>query len=342
MKCPKCNNEISESSQYCKVCGQKIDDNHDNQYYYSEFYSNIYRPTITSDEDYIKTYIGPTYETVKKEAFYILAFILGPFYLLIKKIYAPAFLFILLIIGIYLYDQDISYIFYIIVSVYIGFKGNSMYIQHATRKVEEIKIGNPDKSSTELLEICKQSGKPNQLIIITLVFSLIFINSVYLLYKSEENTNTSIQNGQEEITETVSYTTKNMRYELYPNFTTTAMTYNYTKYEYKDDNNYCHITILVDRYSPIYKSIDEYIENNVYIEQNYNSIADIGKYINGQKFKIKRIESNNTNRLLLFTLNNNNIYNIEYSQNNNYKNTYCEKTIEKFIDTIYFEQEKEQ
>ena len=79
MKCPKCNNNLNDNSQYCRFCGQKIENGHDNQYIYSELYSNTFRPTVTSDEDYIKTYIGSNYENVKREQFSLLAFIFGPF-----------------------------------------------------------------------------------------------------------------------------------------------------------------------------------------------------------------------------------------------------------------------
>lgn len=339
MKCPRCNDELSDNLKYCKRCGQKLENNHDDQYYYSEFYSNIFKPTVTSDEDYIKAYIGQSYENVKQEKFSLAAFIMGPFYLLINKIYTPATLFLLLTIGIYSYDQDLSYMFYIIISAYIGLKGTSMYLQHATRKVEEIKIGNPDKSSTELLELCKKNGKNTHIIAIIIVTAIILmINTLSYKYIREMFTNSYNEKIEEENIVTTTYKTKDMSYELYPNFTTTAITNNYTSYQYKDENNNCHITIMVDKFEPIYKTIDDYINRNIYINDSYQSIDDLNQKLNGIDFKTKRIITNNNERLLLFTVYNNNIYYIEYSEVNNYNNKYCEQSIEKFTKTVFFAQ----
>ena len=329
--------------QYCKLCGEKLNNYHNDQYYYSEFYSNIYRPTVTSEEDYIKMYIGSTYDIVKKEKFSLIAFILGPFYLLFKKVYTPAFLFLLLTIGLYMYNSDVSYIFYIIISGYIGIKGTSMYLQHATRKVEEIKIGNPDKSSTEILEICKKAGQIKQSVLIIIIF-ITLTPLFFIINHTFEITNNSndIQEQPKEIIETTAYNTKNLNYELNNDFITTVFMNNYRKYEFKDDTNYCHITIFVDKYKPIYNSIEEYIQKNIYIEENYISNNTVNRNINGNNFLIKEIDTNNTKRLLLFTTNNDDIYSIDYKANNNYTNLYCKSTIETFIKTVNITQEKEQ
>jgi len=338
MKCPKCNNNINFDSQYCNKCGQKIDNNHSIQYDYSTQYSNIYRPTATSDEDYIRKYIGASYDVVKKEKFSIVAFIFGPFYLLVKKVYALAILILLITIAIYSYDSNISYIFYSIISTYIGLKGTSIYLQQATRKVEEIKISNPDKSSTEILEICEKEGNSKKEITIILI-AIITICTVYtfniLNTKIISNQN-EIINDKEIIEETTAYRTKNISYELYTNINTTAQTSNYIKHEYKDKNNSCHIIIIVDKFIPIYKNIDEYIEKNIYINKYSDSIEDNNQSINNINFRVKTIKTQSNNRTLLFATNKDEIYQIEYSENNSFNNNLCRKNIEKFMETISF------
>jgi len=145
-----------------------------------------------------------------------------------------------------------------------------------------------------------------------------------------------IINDKEIIEETTAYRTKNISYELYTNINTTAQTSNYIKHEYKDKNNSCHIIIIVDKFIPIYKNIDEYIEKNIYINKYSDSIEDNNQSINNINFRVKTIKTQSNNRTLLFATNKDEIYQIEYSENNSFNNNLCRKNIEKFMETISF------
>lgn len=338
MKCPNCNRDINENSKYCNKCGYKIENRHNEQYLYSELYSKTFQKKVTSEEDYIKNYIGSNYETIKKEKFSLTGFIFGPLYLLYKKVYSPAILILLITVLIYSVNDYAATIFYIIISFYIGYKGNSIYLQHATRKVEELKISNPDKSSTEILDICIKEGKPNTYLLIILI-SIVITN--LFIYSFINNYDTTSNEPIEDI-QITSYKTQDINYELKSTFNNEAQTYKYMKSTYKDDNNNCSITIMSDKYIYIYQSLEDYINKNLYINSNEEIKENGLKTINNITYKKMILESNTHNRELYFKIYNNNVYYIEYSENKTYNNNYCKQEYNNFINSITFNKEKEQ
>lgn len=337
MRCPNCNRDINDNSKYCNKCGYKIESNHNEQYSYSELYSKIFQKKVTSEEDYIKNYIGSNYETIKKEKFSIIGFIFGPIYLLYKKVYSLAIFIILITILIYSVNDYAATIFYIIISFYIGYKGNSIYLQHATRKVEELKISNPDKSSTEILDICIKEGKPNVYLLIVLI-SIIVTNTIIYTFINTDNITTDKNLEDVQIN---TYNIQNINYELKSTFNNEAQTYKYMKSTYKDEKNNCSITIMSDRYMYLYKSLDDYINKNLYINTNEEIKQNSLQTINNITYKKIIIESNTHNRELYFKTYDNNVYYIEYSENKTYNNNYCKQEYNNFINSITFE-EKEQ
>jgi len=120
MYCPKCHKKIANNIKYCNYCGHKVskENTHENQVKYSKkysnasedikthedlfsyslLYSNMYKNKVTSNEDYLKAYIGKNYEIIRKEKLSISAFIFGPFYLIYRKMWLSALLVFLLIL----------------------------------------------------------------------------------------------------------------------------------------------------------------------------------------------------------------------------------------------------
>lgn len=332
MQCPKCKKQLNNATQYCSNCGQKINNSHIDQYTYSELYSNILKPKITSDEDYIRNYIGNDYDNIKKESYSLRGFILGPIDLLLKKVYTPAILILLIIICLYNFDKDIAAITYVICSLYIGIKGNSIYLQHATRKCEEIKISNPDKSSTEILELCKKEGKNHTIWIILLPLIILLTMYITKFVYTNQRTYTTYNIKEEILKE--KHSIKNMNYEIDNVFENEISTVNYEKYNYKDNNNNCRIKVVAEKYTTIYASIDDYISKNIYIPNNAILINNRIEQINNINYRIKEIQTDSSNKKLILTVYNDNIYYVEYIKKNSYQNDYCDKAINELTKSI--------
>ena len=337
MKCPKCNKDINDNAKYCNKCGYKIEDKHIDQYLYSELYSKTYKQRVTSEEDYIRNYIGSNYETIKKENFSIVAFIFGPLYLLFKKVYTLSILQLLITILIYSINKDAATIFYVVISFYVGYKGNSIYLQNATRKVDEIKISNPDKSSTEILEICKNEGRINSSLIVFFI-TIIITNIIISLFI---NNKTSINEIIEENNiQTNTYKVQDLSFKLDSIMNNEALTNKYLKSTLKDDNNNCSITVISDKYTHMYNSIEDYINKNVYINKSDEMKINTYEKVNNILFKKINTESNVHDRYMYFTIYNDNIYYIEYTQTKTHKNTYCNKEYDTLLSSIIFNKEQ--
>lgn len=356
MKCPRCNAEIKDTVKFCNKCGYKIsdsnnehdnqydynikysnvqknyDDQHNDQFSYSSRYSNIYAPRITSDEDYIKNYIGTNYEIIKKENFSLPGFIFGPLYLLYRKIWSYTLLFIILISVVYYIDHDAASILYVIMCFFLGFKVNSIYMQYATRKVDEIKISNPDKSSTEILQICKKRGETISITLIVLIVIIMSITTT-LAYQEYNHKENYVEENYT-IPQDIIY---NMNYEISENFKTEKnYTNNYRNYKYADNDNNCNITISAEPYTNTYNSIEDYIIRNLYINPQDMTKGIETKNINNYNWRYLGIKSNDYNRKLYYIKDNAYIYTIELSENSNYNNTICDSKMEDLIKSISF------
>ena len=90
MICPNCKKHVDNNAKFCGECGEQLTkvekpNSNASQFSYSEIYSNINSYKVTSDEDYLKYFIGNSYENVKSGKFSFSAFIFGPFKLLYRK-----------------------------------------------------------------------------------------------------------------------------------------------------------------------------------------------------------------------------------------------------------------
>lgn len=295
MNCPKCNAFIPDKKNFCSHCGAKLENNnHENQYNYStdysnvtksydethyeqfsysQLYSNMLNQTITSDEDYIKSYIGPNYEKISGQSFSIPAFFLGPFYLLYRKLWLFAVIYIITFLLLISYTSDSSTLLVLVVTqLYLGLKFNSIYLNYTNKKIEEIKISNPDKSSTELLNICKKKGGVNPQLTIIIVIFIIIINT--FIYEEDTNKTQKEENYLEEET-----------YNIDTTMTMGKLTYkipkgskksnysneNYHYYNYQNENISCSINITKNDYINLYPTPEEYIKKHMtYNDPNPN------------------------------------------------------------------------
>ena len=69
---------------------------------------------------------------------------------------------------------------YTILSLFIGLKVNNIYMSYATKKVDEIKISNPDKSSVEIYTLCEKKGRTVNPLLIVILLSMVLTLSLII------------------------------------------------------------------------------------------------------------------------------------------------------------------
>lgn len=112
---------------------------------------------ISSDEDeLIKAYIGPNYDKLLNSKFNVGAFLVTPLYLCYRKLFLYGFL--LFIINLVIINFTNFSMATTAISVVIAIVFNKIYIPEVRKRVQKIKQKNPDKSLTELKEICAKKG----------------------------------------------------------------------------------------------------------------------------------------------------------------------------------------
>lgn len=236
--------QYNYSNKYSNVPAQP-ENTHQDQYNYSDNYNKSTK-YISSDDNYIRVFIGEKYNQINESKFSIPTLLFGGFYLLYRKLWVYAIIWFILFI---MFEFSIPIMLFINIFLASNFK--KIYLYYAKLIVSDIKTKNPDKTSSEIMEICqnkggvihKINGAPIALIIIFLSTALVTCLGVYLEYKEEINIKTMNNQNLEYIIPT-----------------------GYEK-EYSDEysetyksNNECEIDIQIDPYNT--DNIDTYMYKN--------------------------------------------------------------------------------
>ena len=127
-----------------------LKNNHEDQYSYSYNYSA--NKIISGDEKYIANYVGNKYLSIKNSKFSLPTLIFGPLYFIYRKLFLYGLL--LFIINLVIINFTNLSMATTAISVVIAIVFNKIYIPEVRKRVQKIKQKNPDKSLTELKEIC--------------------------------------------------------------------------------------------------------------------------------------------------------------------------------------------
>jgi hypothetical protein len=294
---------------------------------------------ITSDEDYIKAYVGDKYNKLKKENISFPSLLLGPLYLVYRKLTKQGLLILLIYLLLYYYTTfNITAFCIILTNILLCFKFNKYYIEEAERKTNEIKLSNPDKTSNELLIECQKKGKLSK----TLVIILIILIIIFLSYTSSKEAYKDIYNelyktlyNVEDVETIDDYeedeSLDELEYIIPNNFKEGKYNYSdYKYYNYIKNNNICSITVL--KYTYINNTTEEFLKTHLYSYEN-EKISDIESiYINDNKWKklSQQYTDYYTNHYAIKI--ENIIYEIEYK---NYTNSnVCKNYETEFINTL--------
>lgn len=146
------------SRKYSNASRNDYDNYHNDQYKYSSEYSNINNETISSDEEYIKAYVGPYYKQLKNEPFNIFVLLFGPLYLIYRKLYFKAFIVIFLEIVLQNIYSPLNTFISLVINIYLSFNFKKIYFTEVEKRVSEIKTLNEDKTSSEIIRILSKQG----------------------------------------------------------------------------------------------------------------------------------------------------------------------------------------
>lgn len=203
------NIQYNYSKNYSK--SNDYEENHNEQYSYSEEYSKINNIQVTSDEDYIESYVGRYYKYIKSQTISIYSLLFGEYYLLYRKMYTEGIIIIVLNIIIACFNVGLASLLTIIVRLFLAFKFKDIYLNKVEKKVNEIKIINSDKQSTELINIISKKGGTLDLgfLIFIAIFISLFTTAVYDVSVEENNDSTSSNQTEEKDTTTINNNNSN-------------------------------------------------------------------------------------------------------------------------------------
>lgn len=203
------NEQYNYSKEYSKT--NDYEEDHNEQYSYSEEYSKTNNIQVTSDEDYIESYVGKYYKYIKSQTISIYSLLFGEYYLLYRKMYTEGIIIIALNIIIACFNVEVASLLTIIVRLFLAFKFKDIYLNKVEKKVNEIKIINSDKQSTELINIISKNGGTLDLgfLIFIAIFISLFTAAIYDVSIEENNESTSNNQTEEKDTTTLNSNNNN-------------------------------------------------------------------------------------------------------------------------------------
>ena len=266
---------------------------HQEQFNYSATYSYdqskydyAYSPNDSGDDKYIKAYIGNNYALIKKMKFSFPALIFGPWYLLYRKVWGYAIgAIIISIAASILLSNDFADFINLIINIYFACKFKEIYMKQAEDQVESIKQQNLDKSTNELLDVCRKKGGVSFKyigVIITIGIFAIVALGVYLgmkydsttpLPQLDDNYDNQILKGK----------VGELTYTIPTGYKETYSTDNYQKFE----NSNCSITIEKRIPYGFYSDADSYLNSLTATSSGINAIN-----YNGHEWKYKQFNQN--------------------------------------------------
>lgn len=325
--------QYNYSYQYSNKTEPTYDMNatHAEQYDYNTNYSYdpskydyAYQPNDSGGDKFVKAYIGRNYNQINNMKFSIPALIFGPLYLLYRKVWGYAFGAILISIAAsLLLDSGYADIVNLIIHVFFAFKFKEIYLRQAEDKVENIEQQSLDKSTEELLNICRKKGGTSIKALFTIFFVTIilaFCLSAY--YGVTDNSSSSLP--EEETT--YLYTTKlgDLYYKLPTGY---SQTYSYSDSQRYEKTN-CSITVEKRIPYGFYSDAESYLNSLTTPSSGINTIN-----YNEHIWKYKQISNSSNYKNIYAYKHNDTLYLITLGNTNYYS---CNKSYDQILPTLKF------
>lgn len=292
---------------------------HQDQYNYSanfsfdpSKYDFAYSPNDSGDDKYIKAYIGNRYNIIKKMKFSFPALIFGPWYLIYRKVWGYAIAAIIISLAAeFLLETDLADVINIIINIYFACKFKEIYMKQAEDQVESIKQQNLDKSTSELLDVCrKKGGASTRGIAAIIIIGVLSAVAIFAYFTMQSINTTPLPNAELYPTNSnLLGKVGELNYDIPTSFTETYSSENYQRVDYSN----CSITVEKRVPYGFYSDAENYLNTLTDQSSGINTIN-----YNGHDWKYKQLFQNNyyqnvyaykyNETLYLITLNNTNYY----------------------------------
>lgn len=292
------------------------------------------------DDKYVKAYIGQNYQSIKKMKFSFPALIFGPWYLLYRKVWGYAIAIIIISIAAqFLLTSDLKDFVNIIMNIFVACKFQSIYMKQAEDKVEQIKQQNLDKTTNELLDICRKKGGTSTKAPAIIIISALILIPIIAMYVYTNDTVDVENENNNEIVEKVEEENNEFTYTLPQGFIKAYGSGFYNRFEYQVNNSIkCNLT--VDKTT----LIRNYPDEKTYLEKKMNIVANttnqpipvMSLNLNGKNWKYMNIETPQRSETMYAYKTDKEIYVIKtYDYKiNNQTNTICKTKYNEFLNSV--------
>lgn len=199
MNCPYCGEKVDTNKEFCLKCGNRL------------ITHNVTTNYEINDTKELETFIDKNVNKIKPNRVSLPSLFLGSLYYLYRKMYVLGILLIIMFLSFSIgfnyvpddykiYVGVIYLIFSLVISIVLFIKFNSIYINHANRKINRIKTKYKNESRFEIMERIKYAGSTNLLapaVAYLIVFGIfLFINLRINNYKDNlSNATYSVADG---------------------------------------------------------------------------------------------------------------------------------------------------
>lgn len=292
------------------------------------------------DDKYVKAYIGQNYQSIKKMKFSFPALIFGPWYLLYRKVWGYAIAIIIISIAAqFLLTSDLKDFVNIIMNIFVACKFQSIYMKQAEDKVEQIKQQNLDKTTNELLDICRKKGGTSTKAPAIIIISALILIPIIAMYVYTNDTVDVENENNNEIVEEVEEENNEFTYTIPQGFIKAYGSGFYNRFEYQVNNSIkCNLT--VDKTT----LIRNYPDEKTYLEKKMNIVANttnqpipvMSLNLNGKNWKYMNIETPQRSETMYAYKTDKEIYVIKtYDYKiNNQTNTICKTKYNEFLNSV--------
>ena len=286
MYCPRCRTQVDNGKKFCDECGSRLLDNYNIE-------SNIIietstNSTVVDNISMVESFVGPSYEKLRRIGFNIWFFLFGPYYMLYRKMYVYGFIYLLLMAFIFIFLTDIFFIVGI-VNVLVSFKFNNIYLSYVSRKVESVRTLCADQNNrSEVLKKCSEQGGCNIAVVL-----LGMAAYGYLTFnKTQEITNQFLADrGLLPSSTKSAMNYKKLSFQN-PNGVTKEVTSSAeTVYTYSDEDNSCNYTVIVTETNT---TAQNYLNRKSEYTGKDTKNPIISETFNGKQWKLLKVNKSNS------------------------------------------------
>ena len=340
-KCFNCGETTEENQLFCQKCGSQLLANQ-----ISETNNQIF-----DDNSLVDAYIGKNADKFRQGGFSVPTFFLGITYFLYRKMWLLSFLMIIFNLLISLIFNSLGALINIVISILLAVNFKKIYLNHAQKKVERIKLKYSATGQEELIQLCRKKGGTTiiPLIIEIALFLLLMTISIVTAYK---NINKYINDSRKEIEEqektkkdaeelTETLISGSIIGNLYLDISEIFVEQEHSSSIYKayktpsDHPDSCSLFLIKAKASYYNNDAKQYLEKNLHYSSNDQFSGIMQKEIGNDIWEYASITSSYKTSYYYAIVKDNSVYEIHINIRND-ENKTCESAHNEIIKSVKF------